>query len=206
MDLLKPRAVVFDLGKVLLDFDFNRAALALAPQCTADAAGIMAIINQTPLLHRFETGLISRREFQADFVRAAGYGGTAQEFARDFTDIFWEIPEMIQLNRRFRSAGLSTHVFSNTSDLVVDFIRVRFPFFSEFDSYVLSYEQGCMKPSVPIYEAVEASTGFSGPELIYFDDREENVEAALRRGWSAHIYTDFQKASQWLANNSWLPA
>ena len=166
----------------------------------------MSIINQTRLLHRFESGLISRQEFQAEFTQAAGYVGTEQEFARDFTDIFCEIPEMIQLNRRFRSAGLSTHIFSNTSDLVVDFIRVRYPFFSEFNSYVLSYEQRCMKPEVPIYEAVEASTGFAGPELIYFDDREENVEAALRRGWSAHVYSNFQKASQWLADNSLLPA
>lgn len=205
MNSLKPRAVVFDLGKVLLDFDFRRAASALAPKSSIGADRILALINQTPLLHRFESGLINAREFYAEFAREAGYAGTAEEFASDFSDIFTEIPDMIRLNRRFRAAGLPTHIFSNTSSLVVDFIRVRYPFFSEFTSHILSYEERCMKPGVPIYEAVEKSTGSTGPELIYFDDREENVEAALRRGWSAHVFTGFPAASRWLAERSWLP-
>ena len=54
-----PRAVVFDLGKVLLDFDYGRAARTLSVHSDVSATEFRAIVDQSPLLHRFETGLIS---------------------------------------------------------------------------------------------------------------------------------------------------
>jgi len=45
-----------------------------------------------------------------------------------------------------------------------------------------------MKPDAPIYEAVERMTDRRGPDLIYLDDRPENVEAGLARGWHAILH------------------
>ena len=78
-----PRAVVFDLGNVLLDFDYGRAARALAPRAEKSAAEIRALIDHSPLLSRYETGRLSPGEFYAEFCQRAGYRGGAARAAAD---------------------------------------------------------------------------------------------------------------------------
>jgi HAD superfamily hydrolase (TIGR01509 family) len=90
---------------------------------------------------------------------------------------------MVEIHAQLRAKGIPTYIFSNTNDLAVEHIRRNFPFFSNFDGYVLSYEQGAMKPDDKIYQAVEKMTGHDGPRILYLDDRLENVEAGVKRGW-----------------------
>lgn len=178
-----PSAVIFDLGKVLLDFNYGRAAKAMAPRSHTDEEKFRRTLDQSPLLYRFETGELSAREMFSEVAKATGYGGTFDEFARAFGDIFTAIPEMIQLHANLRDAGIPTYIFSNTNELAVDYIRQTFPFFSTFSGHVYSHVARCMKPDPKIYEAVERLSGKRGAELLYVDDREENVIAGADRGW-----------------------
>jgi FMN phosphatase YigB (HAD superfamily) len=124
---LKPKVVVFDLGKVLVDFDYGLAA--------------------------------------------------------PFGDIFTELPEMIALHAELRACGVPTFILSNTNDIAISHIRRRFPFFANFDGYVFSYECAALKPHARIYEITEQRTGCRGAEILFLDDKPENVEAAAQRGW-----------------------
>ena len=178
-----PKAVVFDLGKVLLDFNYGRAAHAMAPHSRVDATTFRNALDQSPLLVRFETGQLSPEEMFDEVVRTTGYQKSFGEFAAAFGDIFTEIPEMIDLHASIRSAGRPTYIFSNTNGLAVDFIHRRYPFFRTFTGYVYSHEARCMKPQPSVYDAVEKLTGCRGAELLYIDDREENVLAGARRDW-----------------------
>jgi HAD superfamily hydrolase (TIGR01509 family) len=90
---------------------------------------------------------------------------------------------MVSLHAELRRRGLPTYIFSNTNELAVLHIRSNFPFFSNFDGYILSYEHGAMKPGAKLYEVVERATGHRGSEILYLDDRPENVEAGAGRGW-----------------------
>src|SRR6185436_20117430 len=98
---------------------------------------------------------------------ATGFCGTADDFGGYFADIFAPIPAMIELHAALRRQGLPTWIFSNTNPLAVDHIRRRFPFFREFDGYILSYEHGSMKPDAKLYEVVEHETKHRGAELLY---------------------------------------
>jgi HAD superfamily hydrolase (TIGR01509 family) len=186
----KRPAVVFDLGKVLLDFDFGIAAQRLAPRSRLDPSSFRKALDQSPLLHRYETGELSSVEFFEEVRAAAGYGGTFQEFSEGFSDIFAEISPMIGLQRELNAAGIPTFIFSNTNELATRHIRQAYPFFSGFDGYVLSFEHGVMKPDPRLYEVVERVTGRRGPELIYLDDRAENIDAGTGRGWQAILHHD----------------
>ena len=186
--LIQPQVVVFDLGKVLLDFDFNKAARALAGDSSFSADQVLGLINQTPLLHRYETGLMSTQEFFYEVRGLTGYRRTLPEFCRQLGDIFSEVALMVELNRYFRSQGLPTYIFSNTSELAVDHIRATYPFFSEFTGYILSYEHHVMKPDPQLYEIVERTTGAAGGRILYFDDRAENIETAHGRGWQVFLH------------------
>jgi HAD superfamily hydrolase (TIGR01509 family) len=95
---------------------------------------------------------------------------------------------MIRLHAELRERGFKTFIFSNTNDLAVEHIRRNFCFFSDFDGYVFSYEVGAMKPLPRIYEAMETMAGKSGSDLIYIDDRPENIAAGAARGWQAILH------------------
>jgi HAD superfamily hydrolase (TIGR01509 family) len=177
------KTVVFDLGKVLVDFDYSIAAKKIALRAKMPADRITPFISQSPLLFRYETGLMTTAQFYQEVCAGTGYCGEAGEFGECFADIFVPIPEMVGLHAALRKSGLPTYIFSNTNELAVVHIRRNFPFFSNFDGYILSYECGAMKPEEKIYEVVERSSGRRNAEILYLDDRPENIAAGAARDW-----------------------
>jgi len=191
---MTPTIVVFDLGKVLVDFDYSIAGRRIAAQANLTPADVQKFLDHSPLLYRFETGLMTQQEFFEAVRQQTGFHGSFAEFASCFADIFWEIPPMIQLHATLRRKGIPTYIFSNTNDLAIGHIRRNFPFFANFDGYILSYEVKVMKPDAKIYESLEQMSGKSGPEILYLDDRSENVEAGAARGWQVILQTDPAKS------------
>jgi len=179
----RPEVVVFDLGKVLVDFDYSIAARRIAARSTMPPRDIQHFIDHSPLLFRYETGLMNREQFFDEIRKATGFLGDIAEFGQFFADIFSPMDEMIVLHARLRERGVPTFIFSNTNDLAIAHIRRNFPFFANFDGYVLSYEHGAMKPDARLYEAVERVTGRKGEQILYLDDRIENAQAGHARGW-----------------------
>lgn len=180
--------VVFDLGKVLLDFDYRIAAAKLASRCRIPECDLKHLIDQSPLLYRYETNLLSTDQFFAEVQAASGFDGDLNTFRDLFGDIFTPIKPMVGLHATLRARSIPTYVFSNTNPLAVQHIRQRYPFFSQFDGYILSCDHNSMKPDPKIYEIVEQKTGKKGSQLLYIDDRPENVQAGAKRGWQAILH------------------
>ncbi len=185
--------VVFDLGKVLVDFDYSIAARRIAAQSQKPLAEIKVLIEQSRFIIDYETGRVTRQEFYERVREATGFGGTLGEFSGFFADIFSEIPLMIELHASLRRRGMPTWIFSNTNDLAVEHIRKNFPFFQNFDGYILSYEVGAMKPDAKIYEALEKITGRHGTDILYLDDRAENVAGGAARSWRTILHETPEK-------------
>lgn len=185
-----PKAVVFDLGKVLVDFDYGRAAAALASQSSRGAAEIHRVIDQSPWLFEYETGLLTTAQFRDQMSAAIGFTGTATEFATAFTRIFTPLTGMIALHEELVRRGVPTFAFSNTHELAIQFIRRTYPFYRAFSDAILSYEEGAMKPVERLYAVVEQRSWHRGADLLFIDDRLENVETAARRGWRTIHHTD----------------
>lgn len=189
-----PSIVVFDLGKVLVDFDYSIAGKRIAARGTLPAAEVQKFLDHSPLLYRYETGLMTRQKFYEEVRQATGFQGDLAEFGQYFADIFWEMPPMIALHAELRAKGIPTYLFSNTNDLAIEHIRRNFPFFANFDGHILSYEIGAMKPAAKIYEALEKMSGKRGAEILYLDDRQENVAAGAARGWQVILQTTQEKS------------
>ena len=57
-----PKIIVFDLGKVLVDFDYSIAGRRIAADANLSAAEVQKYLDHSPLLVRYETGLMTRQE------------------------------------------------------------------------------------------------------------------------------------------------
>ncbi len=197
---------IFDLGKVLVDFDYAIAAQKIAARSDKPPADLHAFLGSSPLLVDYESGRLTRRQFYDAIRDAIGFRGDLAEFGGFFEDIFSEIPPMIALHAELRRRGRATYVFSNTNDLAIEHVRRNFQFFNNFDGYIFSYEVGALKPQPEIYEAMEAMCGRRGANLIYLDDRAENIAAGAARGWRAILHESPEKTRAALAAAGVVPA
>ena len=190
---------IFDLGKVLVDFDYSIAARKIAARSSKAPEDLHAFLGSSPLLVDYESGRLTRQSFYEAIRDAIGFRGDLAEFGSYFADIFAEIPGTIALHAELRRRGFKTFIFSNTNDLAIEHVRRNFPFFKNFDGYIYSYEVGAMKPQEKIYESMEAMCGRRGAGLIYLDDRAENIEAGVARGWRAILHESPEKSRAALA-------
>jgi FMN phosphatase YigB (HAD superfamily) len=184
----QPPVFIFDLGKVLVDFNYTIAARKVAARSRKSPHDLHAFLGASPLLGEYESGRLTREGFFDAIRSQIDFQGDVVEFGNYFADIFAEIEPMIGLHAELRERGFKTYIFSNTNDLAVEHIRRNFPFFVNFDGYIFSYEVGAMKPLPKIYEAMETMAGKSGSDLIYIDDRPENIASGAARGWHAILH------------------
>jgi len=189
---MKP-VFIFDLGKVLVDFDYTIAARKVAARSPKAPADLHSFLSSSPALVDFESGRIDRRQFYEAVRDAVGFAGGLEEFSGYFADIFSEMPATIALHAELRRRGFKSYIFSNTNDLAIEHVRRNFPFFAHFDGYIFSYEVGAMKPQPEIYAAMETMAGRRGADLIYLDDRAENIAAGAARGWRTVLHETPEK-------------
>jgi HAD superfamily hydrolase (TIGR01509 family) len=185
--------IIFDLGKVLVDFDYSIATQKISARSLHPPPKQDLFHNLSALLVEYETGLLTRRAFFEAVQSVIGFLGPQEEFGEYFAKIFSPITPMIELQARLRRQGFFTYIFSNTNDLAIEHVRRDFPFYQNFDGYLLSYEVRAMKPHPPIYEAMEAMCGRRGSDLLYIDDRPENIAAGAQRGWRAILHETPEK-------------
>ena len=196
------RWVIFDLGKVLLDFDFAIAAKELARYSPQEEEQILESINQSPLLHTFERGDWSEAQFFQKLSVECRLEASLEELKKGFAEIFTPVPSMVEFMESLKERGIPVMVFSNTNVTAVDYIRAAFPFFECFDAYCLSYEHGCMKPDTTLYGVAQLMTRCTPGNLLFLDDRAENVHAARQMGWNAIHHQapedSIEGVNQWL--------
>jgi FMN phosphatase YigB (HAD superfamily) len=185
--------IVFDLGKVLVDFDYGIAAAKISARCAHPPAPESIFEDLSPLLVEYETGLITRRTFFETVRAATGFLGSPEEFGGYFAKIFSPITPMIELQAALRQQGRRLYLFSNTNELAIEHVRQDFPFYPNFDGHILSYEVKAMKPQAAIYAALESLCGRRGDGIIYIDDRPENIAAGAARGWRAVLHETPEK-------------
>ncbi len=147
------KAILFDLGRVLIHFDFRRGYRALEGLCPYAADEIPKRLAGTGLVEQFETGLVEPREFVDQMRRILDLNVDYDQFCGIWSSIFTEtlIPEsMLEgLGRRYRLV-----LVSNTNALHFEMIRETYGhLLRHFDDLVLSYEVRAMKPQPEIFQA-----------------------------------------------------
>ena len=114
-----------------------------------------------------------------------------QRWHDDWLEMFRRpVPGTSDLFKEVKSAGIPCLALSNFGDNTLEIAKEIHPALAGFDQEYVSARLGLVKPDPAIYEAVETGSGFSGDDLIFADDRPENIDAAMARGWKAHLFED----------------
>ncbi len=179
------RAFVFDIGNVLLKFDFNIAIRRLLPLCGNAHAGLLAPIEE--IKNGYESGRIGRAAFLKEVFALLDFRGSEEEFTCAWVDIFEENTPMLELVDSLHGR-YPLYLLSNTSDIHMDSIRERYPVFGRFDGGIYSYLVGCSKPDEQIYRITETQLGVTPAETVFIDDLAANVDAAAAVGFRAVRY------------------
>jgi putative hydrolase of the HAD superfamily len=88
-----------------------------------------------------------------------------------------------------RAGGIEVHLATVQEHERARYLWEALGLSDRFDGLHYAAALGCAKPAPGFYESIEARTGFSPRELFLIDDRPANVEAALRCGWAAALWT-----------------
>jgi putative hydrolase of the HAD superfamily len=184
------KAVFFDLGKVLVDFNWQTVTGKLKSDVSVSADEFNERILKHPNLYAYETGQISTDQFFQWMRDEIHYRKTIHELIQTWSDIFQPLPERIRLLPELKK-HYRLGMISNTCDAHFQLLKAKYDFFNLFDRIILSFETGCMKPDPAIYHHARNSMRVSPGESLFIDDLEENTEAAKSLGWhTIHIQPD----------------
>lgn len=180
-------AVVFDIGNVLIEWQperhYDRWIGAERRKAMFDAVDLHAMND------RIDSG---------ENWRAVIYE-TAEVYPEWREEILaWHanwialaspvIPLSVHLLRVLRTKGVPVFALTNFGVESFAYAQSIYAFLNEFDRAYVSGEMKVIKPAARIYEMVEADCGLAPGNLLFADDRADNVAAAQTRGWQAHLF------------------
>lgn len=177
--------IVFDLGNVLIPFDYSIMLSRLDTVKEGLGKRFMDNYKLNYAIHRsFERGDLKEDDFLEIMMQSCEGAIDKDTFCRYYSEIFTENYEVTALlpvlKKRFKLILLS-----NTNRIHREYGYKHYEFLKYFDKLVLSHETGAVKPEPEIYKAVENFTGLPSEEHIFIDDVADYAEGARKMGWDA---------------------
>jgi len=182
-----PKAIVFDLGQVLVELDLKpiSTALKLVPTGSDNIAKLKSLESWKPF-DDFERGLLDSETF---------YTESRNHFNLDLDErAFWTLWNTIikaplreseAIVRTLFDRSIPLFILTNSNAVHFAFVQEMIPWLKRFDHLFSSHILGLRKPEIAIYQKVAESVGIPPSELLFIDDRKENIDGALESGWIA---------------------
>ncbi|MBU1781814.1 HAD family phosphatase [bacterium] len=174
------KLLIFDLGKVMLDFNHLDSCKRLSNFSPYSPLEIYQRIFVTGLEKDYDEGKISSREFYQEVLKRLEIKSLEvnfEDFKRIWGDIFFEIPFLDKLMNSLKK-NYQIYLLSNTNEIHFNWVCQKFEILKIPEEYILSFQLGYRKPDKRIfYEAVNKAK-VSPKECIYIDDIKEFVEVA----------------------------
>jgi len=196
--------IIFDLGNVLVPFDWNRAIDRLVSRLPLNLVDMIRRDLQSfkqIFLKRSEELETGRLPFEGFWEYVCGELGTSlslEEFRIIWCDIFEANEAMIDLGHAL-ATEYRVWLASNTCREHFEWIIHRFPRIRFFRSAALSYELGTMKPARQYYVKALELFDISAASSVFIDDIRENVEGARRVGMHGIVFTGYEQLVEALA-------
>lgn len=185
--------IVFDLGNVLIPFDYSRILQKLNFISEGLGDKFLKLYTENYEYHRkFERGWISRDDFLNTMTNWLENKISKEEFCRIYSDIFTLNENVISLIPLLKK-NYKVVLLSNTNEIHEEFGYSHYDFLKYFDKIFLSYKVGAVKPEEKIYRAVESYTRQPSSEHLFIDDVLDYIEGAKKCGWDGIQFQNYEQ-------------
>jgi FMN phosphatase YigB (HAD superfamily) len=193
-------ALLFDLGRVVIDIDFDKALACWAGHAGCEPAQLVGRFARDEIYQRHETGSIDDAEFFAGLRTSLGIDLSDAQFLEGWNAIFaGEMPGIGSLLMR-AGTRVPLYAFSNTNNAHVEhFSHVYADVLGHFREIFLSSAIGLRKPDAAAYDHVVQAIGVPAERIVFFDDLAENIDGARARGLTAVHVTSPDDVAQALS-------
>jgi putative hydrolase of the HAD superfamily len=187
-------AILFDLGNVLVRFSHDPIARGLAGRARKapyqDPREVARYLFDAEhgVQNGFDMGRVTPEAYFLSLVREMALDLDFPGFVGIWNPIFQPMPGAERLVC-FLGGRVETHLLSNTNALHFPHVLGLFPWLRRMDSWFLSHEMGCRKPSWEIYDRVLRQLGLPPERILYLDDMEANLLPAADRGMRTALVT-----------------
>ncbi|MFH0917914.1 MAG: HAD family phosphatase [Candidatus Omnitrophota bacterium] len=197
------KVLLFDLGRVLVDFDHLRSAQRISAFCSKTPRQIYDLFFESQATIAFEAGKITPEDFYLQVKQMLDLKLSYDSFEPIWNDIFFlssDNRSVFGLVNALRT-NYKTAMLSNINILHYEYLKRNFPVFGVFDQIFLSFQLGLIKPDKKIYNLVIRKLKVSPAEIFYTDDRPELVQSAKSLGMSGCVFTKFNQLISDLEEN-----
>lgn len=187
-----PPNLLFDLGGVIINIDFERSIQALTPLLQPAYHHRLKDWNalaKLPFFHAYECGEINTSDFYAALKQYMRPEVTEAAIEKAWMALLLDIPaERIRLLQKLKAAGYRLMLLSNTNPAHIERIEQMLQqehntsFYELFHALFFSYEIGYTKPDARAFEYVLDASRTKANELLFIDDSAANIEAAAQLG------------------------
>lgn len=187
---------LFDIGNVLLTFDFTPALKGLSGPNPSQSA-LTEIISRKD---EFEAGQVLQNDYIGWASKLLDYQGSPTEFAHAWNNIFTPVEGTWKLVEKLAAQNHRLILFSNTNPIHAPFILENYSVFDHFHHAVFSHEIQAIKPNSEFFTRAFEKFDIDPTETIYIDDLPENIAAGKRHGLQSFQYdhTNHQALLNWL--------
>ncbi len=192
---MRPEAFLFDIGKVIIHFDFSKTVAAIGDRC--NNMPVEEILGSvTDLTQELEIGKIQPQEFVERVTDRVGFTGQPEELIGAFEDVFELNQPMVDFIEARHREDFPLYLLSNTNGIHVPFFSREYEVFSLFSGAVYSHEVGLMKPDPAIFQIAIENFSLNPEKTVYTDDLAGNCQTARKVGFQTIEYcrehhTDF---------------
>ncbi|MEI7750528.1 MAG: HAD family phosphatase [Candidatus Omnitrophota bacterium] len=178
------KAVIFDLGNVLVNYDVKKAAKRFSAVSGLSTQEIWKRFFLSRFEQAYTRGQISTREFHRIACKTLDISMPLATFSHYWNDIFWENPGMERLLVRIKK-HYPLYLISNTNKLHYTHLRKHFKLLRHFKQRFPSHEVGARKPDLKIYRRVLKKIGLRPEETVFIDDMKSFIKGARKTGMHA---------------------
>ena len=179
------KAVMFDLGHVLLNFDARKACRRFSEECGIPMTSAWRHFFISPVEKAYTRGEITCRQFYEHSKEVLKLPVDFKTFKYYWNDIFWENEGMNELLAELKKE-YPLYLISNTNRMHFEYIKSNFKILRHFEKLFPSHEVGARKPDPVIYRRVLKKIGrFKPEETVFVDDKIQFVQGARKVGMHA---------------------
>ena len=180
-------AVIFDIGNVLIEWQPERYYDQIMPRAEREA--MFAEVDLHGMNDIIDRGGPFRETIYDWAERYPRWTAQIRLWHDDWIKMAAPvIPRSLRLMQALQARGVPVFSLTNFGIGSFDYACTHYPFLRDFDRPFISGHMGVIKPEARIYEMVEQASGMAGAQLLFTDDRADNIAAAHLRGWKTHLF------------------